>query len=644
MTVSTAYTPLTFAGNGATTAFAVSWPFFTGTLVVTLISSTGVETTKTITTHYTVSGGTDSDGLPATGTVTMLTAPAAGETLRITRTTTRTQASTWADNDPFPAKTTEAAFDRLTLIAQEALSGGADGITGDVMQLDSSGAQDFWDGEGNPVRMSFLELTEASAPDTPSSGYGRIYTKTDGDLYHKNDAGTETNLTDSAEEAATSAAAAAASATNASTSATNAANSATAASTSATNAATAETNAETAATNAATSETNAASSATAAAASATAAGFKWNYDTTTTMADPGTGEVRLNNATLASVTAIAISDLTADTGNPDASAFVLTWDDSTNTSLRGTITIRKATAPQNFAVYSVSAASTDNTGWTQLSVTYVTHSGSFSAADPLFVLYARTGDKGSDGIGAGDMLAANNLSDLVNVATARTNLGVAIGTNVQAYDAGLADIAALAVTDGNVIVGNGTNWVAESGATARASLGLTIGTDVQAYDAGLADIAALAVTDGNVIVGNGTNWVAESGATARASLGLTIGTDVQAYDANTAKLNVEDQVLTGGVRVTAKSLTTGSITLDPGDRPKQYISNAGAFTITAPSFDGDGTLSIENVTGAGAVSFSGFSATQTNTGDTIATTVGHKYKVHWDRTNGISTRNVVRVA
>jgi len=639
MTVSTSYAPLSFVGNGATTAFPVTWPFFTGSLVVTLISSLGVETVKTIGTHYTVSGGTDSNGLPATGTVTMLTAPAAGEVLRITRGTTKTQASSWADNDPFPAKTIEAALDKLTLIAQEALSGGADGITGDVMQLDSSGAQDFWDGEGNPVRMSFLELTEASAPDTPSSGYGRIYTKTDGDLYHKNDAGTETNLTDSAEEAATSAAAAAASATNASTSATNAANSATAASTSATNAATAETNAETAETNAETAATNAASSATAAAASATAAGFKWNYDTTTTMADPGTGEIRLNNATLASVTAIAISDLTADTGNPDASAFVLTWDDSTNTSLRGTITIRKAAAPQNFAVYSVSAASTDNTGWTQLSVTYVTHSGSFSAADPLFVLYARTGDKGADGIGAGDMLAANNLSDLVNVATARTNLGVAIGTNVQAYDAGLADIAALAVTDGNVIVGNGTNWVAESGATARASLGLTIGTDVQAYDAGLADIAALAVTDGNIIVGNGTNWVAESGATARASLGLTIGTDVQAYDADTAKLDVEDQVLTGGVRVTSKSLATGSITLDPGDRPLQYITNNGAFTITAPANDGSLLLLVTNGASAGAITFSGFTVSS-SVGDALTTTNAHNFVISVVRINGVATYTI----
>jgi hypothetical protein len=99
-------------------------------------------------------------------------------------------------------------------------------------------------------------------------------------------------------------------------------------------------------------------------------------------------------------------------------------------------------------------------------------------------------------------------------------LGLAIGTNVQAYDADLSAIAGLSNTDGNFIVGNGSTWVAESGATARTSLGLTIGTDVQAYDADLTAIAGLANTDGNFIVGNGSTWVAESGSTARTSLGL----------------------------------------------------------------------------------------------------------------------------
>lgn len=108
-------------------------------------------------------------------------------------------------------------------------------------------------------------------------------------------------------------------------------------------------------------------------------------------------------------------------------------------------------------------------------------------------------------------------------ATLRTSLGLAIGTDVQAWDAQLDDLAALAVTDGNIIVGDGANWVVESGATARTSLGVAIGSDVQAWDVGLDDLAALSVADGNFIVGDGANWTVESGATARTSLGLGTG-------------------------------------------------------------------------------------------------------------------------
>jgi len=75
------------------------------------------------------------------------------------------------------------------------------------------------------------------------------------------------------------------------------------------------------------------------------------------------------------------------------------------------------------------------------------------------------------------LTASNNLSDISSASSARTNLGLAIGTDVQAYDAQLADIAGLSPTDSNFIVGNGSNFVLESGATARTSLGLgTIAT------------------------------------------------------------------------------------------------------------------------------------------------------------------------
>ena len=82
----------------------------------------------------------------------------------------------------------------------------------------------------------------------------------------------------------------------------------------------------------------------------------------------------------------------------------------------------------------------------------ITHLSSLTLATDLAVVDGGTGASDASG--------------------ARTNLGLVIGTNVQAYDAQLADIAGLAVTDSNFIVGNGSNWVAESGATARTSLGL----------------------------------------------------------------------------------------------------------------------------------------------------------------------------
>jgi len=132
----------------------------------------------------------------------------------------------------------------------------------------------------------------------------------------------------------------------------------------------------------------------------------------------------------------------------------------------------------------------------------------------------------------GTLPIANGGTGATDASTARSNLGLAIGTNVQAYDAQLADVAGLTPTDNGVIIGNGTNFVIETGATLRTSLGLAIGTDVQGYDAQLSDVAGLTPTDNGVIIGNGSNFVVESGATLKTSLGLTIGTDIQAYDSN----------------------------------------------------------------------------------------------------------------
>ncbi len=51
-----------------------------------------------------------------------------------------------------------------------------------------------------------------------------------------------------------------------------------------------------------------------------------------------------------------------------------------------------------------------------------------------------------------------NLFDLDSTSTARTNLGLVIGTNVQAWDDDLDDLAGLTPTKGDLIATAGTNW------------------------------------------------------------------------------------------------------------------------------------------------------------------------------------------
>tara|TARA_B100000131_G_scaffold319837_1_gene366536 strand:- start:461 stop:1579 length:1119 start_codon:yes stop_codon:yes gene_type:complete len=204
-----------------------------------------------------------------------------------------------------------------------------------------------------------------------------------------------TDATTQATASATSATSSASSATSSATSATSSASSATSAASSATSAASAKTAAETAETNAETAETNAETAQAAAESAAAAVGAKFTFDNSTSMADPGAGDFRFNNATVGSVSAVAFDATSADTGNPDISDYIATWDDSSST-INGHLIFKKSGTPATFAIFTVGAV-TDNTGWLQVAVTHVNSNGSWSNGDKAFVQFVRTGDIGSTG-------------------------------------------------------------------------------------------------------------------------------------------------------------------------------------------------------------------------------------------------------
>ena len=222
-------------------------------------------------------------------------------------------------------------------------------------------------------------------------------------------AGSASSASTSATNAATSATNAATSATSASTSATTASTAATAAQTAQTAAETAETNAETAQaaaetaeTNAETAESNAATSATNAATSATnAATSETNAATSATSAS--TSATASANSATASASS-ATDAQTAQTAAEAARDATLTAYDNFDDRYLGA----KASDP-----------SVDNDG-----DALVAGALYFNTTDEVMKLYTGSAWVAAYVSGADYLAKANNLSDLTNVDTARTNLGL----------------------------------------------------------------------------------------------------------------------------------------------------------------------------------------------------------------------------
>lgn len=121
----------------------------------------------------------------------------------------------------------------------------------------------------------------------------------------------------------------------------------------------------------------------------------FTFDTTTTDSDPGAGNLRLNNATLSSVTQAFVDVL--DSGGAAVTAWLDALDDYGSTANRGTVHIYKLTDISVYAVYTLTAVTTA-TGYRKLTLTYLSSSGSFSNSDAIVLSFVYAGPTGSQGV------------------------------------------------------------------------------------------------------------------------------------------------------------------------------------------------------------------------------------------------------
>ena len=448
MTVSSTTVKNSYSGNGSNDTFVYGFKIFAASdLQVIIRSSTGTETTKTLTTDYTLTGvGTASGGNVVFEASDI---PTATETVVLIRAVPQTQAIDYIANDPFPAETHEEGLDRATMTTQQmqeeldrsfkvsrtntiASSEFTDSATtraSKTLGFDSSGnlttVADFLPAGGDSALFQYSTTTTDADPGAGKFRLNNATIASATEMYIDDLEFNGTNVEawvqswDDVTGNDTNRGRIRISKANSldtwmvfkvTGSITNASGYSKVSLVYIDSAGTFTNDDKFFVAFVASGEDGA------------IPGYFYKFDAGTSDADPGAGEIAFNNGTYASATVIYIDD--ADANGVTVVTDILTWDDSTST-IKGYLMIYDINDRSTYARFKITGASTDASGYVKLAVAHLASNNTFSAADELSVTFVRNGDAGDTGAtGSQGTKGVNGLAMTFSNSTSDADPGV----------------------------------------------------------------------------------------------------------------------------------------------------------------------------------------------------------------------------
>ena len=418
MAISTTIIKNSYSGDGSNDTFAYQFKIAADADIQVIIrSSTGAETVKTLTTHYTVTGAGNATG----GNVVFESGhiPTSTETVVIRRNTTQTQTLDLVENDPFTADSVEGAFDknlaaiqelqeqvdrsfkvsRTNTISSSEFTDNATTRASKTLGFDSSGdlttVADFLPAGGDSALFTYSTTTSDADPgaggfrmnNTTYSSVTELYIDdadangTDVATWVQTFDDNQTNYSKRGrvriQNAGTLTKYIVFDVTGSVTDASGY---------------TKVTVAHVASSGTLSDGDKVFISFVANGIDGANPGYFYKFDSGTSDTDPGAGEVAFNNGTYASVTEIYIDDV--DQHGATTQTETITWDDST-AGHKGVLQFTDINDRSTYARFKISGTATDASGYNKLAVTHLVSNNTFSAGDSLAVTFAQSGHDGA---------------------------------------------------------------------------------------------------------------------------------------------------------------------------------------------------------------------------------------------------------